>query len=208
MRIMFFGDSNTWGYDPETSLRFTNRYTQLIQSELNDDVIIEEGLNGRTLCQNDPYDPDRNGCLDIKRCIKSHLPLDILVIMLGTNDAKRMYNTNVYSLEKGMNALLDKVFDPSLYKKGFDTPKVLIVCPPRMNPSYIKDPKTFANFGKEGFNMIEEAKDHLAEVAKSYGVDFVDTKIMAGDYDGLHLQSKEHKELAEQLIIKIRGMKS
>ena len=42
MRIMFFGDSNTWGYDPETSLRFTNRYTQLIQSELNDDVIIEE----------------------------------------------------------------------------------------------------------------------------------------------------------------------
>ena len=50
MRIMFFGDSNTWGYDPETSLRFTNRYTQLIQSELNDDVIIEEGLNGRTLC--------------------------------------------------------------------------------------------------------------------------------------------------------------
>ena len=43
-----------------------------------------------------------------KRCIKSHLPLDILVIMLGTNDAKRMYNTNVYSLEKGMNALLDK----------------------------------------------------------------------------------------------------
>ena len=74
--------------------------------------------------------------------------------------------------------------------------------------SYIKDPKTFANLGKEGFNMIEEAKDHLAEVAKSYGVDFVDTKIMAGDYDGLHLQSKEHKELAEQLIIKIRGMKS
>ena len=56
--------------------------------------------------------------------------------------------------------------------------------------------------------MIEEAKDHLAEVAKSYGVDFVDTKIMAGDYDGLHLQSKEHKKLAEQLIIKIRGMKS
>ena len=104
----FLATGNTWGYDPETSLRFTNRYTQLIQSELNDDVIIEEGLNGRTLCQNDPYDPDRNGCLDIKRCIKSHLPLDVLVIMLGTNDAKRMYNTNVYSLEKGMNALLDK----------------------------------------------------------------------------------------------------
>lgn len=81
MRIMFFGDSNTWGYDPETSLRFTNRYTQLIQSELNDDVIIEEGLNGRTLCQNDPYDPDRNGCLDIKRCIKSHLPLDVETLL-------------------------------------------------------------------------------------------------------------------------------
>lgn len=76
-----------------------------------------------------------------------------------------------------------------------------------MNPSYIKNPKTFSNFGKEGFNMIEEATNHLAEVAKSYGADFVDTKIMAGNYDGLHLQSGEHKQLAEQLIIKIRGMK-
>lgn len=208
MRIMFFGDSNTWGYNPKNALRFENRFTKIIADCLSDDEVIEEGLCGRTLCQNDPFDSDRNGCLDIQRCIKTHLPLDLIVIMLGTNDAKRMYSTNVYSLEKGMSALLDKIFTPSLYKKGFAVPNVLIVYPPKMNPSYIHDAKTLANFGSEGFNMLENGHENIFSVAKAYDVDYLDTKVIAGVYDGIHLDESGHRTMADKLISKIRRMKN
>lgn len=208
MRILFYGDSNTWGYDANTSMRYENRFTQLLKKELSDHEIIEEGFCGRTLCQNDPYDPDRNGTSSIQLLIKSHLPIDLIVIMLGTNDAKRMYSSNIYSLEKGMNALLDKIFVNSLYKHGFIQPKLLIVSPPKMNPRYVKNMKTYANFGNQGFEMLNEAPKILKQVANNYHVDFLESDVIAGNLDGIHLDEQGHRKLSEQLVTKIRSIQN
>lgn len=206
MRIMFFGDSNTWGFNATNRMRYENRYTKLIKDVMCEHEIIEEGLCGRTLCQNDPYDIDRNGNNDIQMLIKTHLPLDMIVVMLGTNDAKRMFNTNVYSLEKGMNALIDKIFTDGLYKHGFNRPKVLIVSPPIMHESYINNENTRINFGKEGYEIIEKAPIHLRNVANFYGVEFIDTQVKAGSLDGIHLDEEGHRQLADKLIEKIRSI--
>lgn len=206
MRLLFYGDSNTWGYNPETRLRYEKRYTKQIQEAFLEDEIIEAGLCGRTLCQEDPCDVDRKGIRGIQMEIKTHLPLDLIVIVLGTNDCKRMYSTNKYSLEKGTRALLDTILVPSLYK-DYPQPEVLVVYPPLMNEAYTNNPKTVANFGKEGFDMLMEARQLVNDTCQAYHVHYLDTKVVAGEYDGIHLSQEGHNALAKQLIKKIGELK-
>ena len=110
MKILFYGDSNTWGYDAKDASRQKNRFTQFIKQEFSQHEIIEEGLCGRTLCLDDPYDEDRNGTKMISMVLKTHAPIDVVFIMLGTNDAKRQFSTNSISLESSL--LITSAFLP------------------------------------------------------------------------------------------------
>ncbi len=203
MRILCYGDSNTWGYNPVDGSRYENRYTNILKKECISDEIIEEGLNGRTLSFDDPFDPDRNGTKNISMVIKSHVPLDLIIIMLGTNDSKRIFSSNGYSLEKGCRHLLSTIKNPELYRKVNKVPKILVARPPRMHPTYMENESTFANFGVEGFNMLENANDYLEPCVQLFDADYLDTNIIAGDYDGIHLSTNGHRELANKLIKKM-----
>ena len=130
MRIVCYGDSNTWGFNPLTGKRYEKPYPVLLRELFPDDEIISEGLNGRTMVYDDPFGKDRNAKKDIQRLIKTHLPIDVLIIMLGTNDAKRIFSTNPTSLQKGMRALIYQVLDADLYRSGFAMP--IFVWPRRM----------------------------------------------------------------------------
>ena len=68
--------------------------------------LLSQDLCGRTLCLDDPYDEDRNGAKTISMVLKTHAPIDVVFIMLGTNDAKRQFSTNSISLEKGIRTLI------------------------------------------------------------------------------------------------------
>lgn len=204
MRILFFGDSNTWGYDPSSGRRFENRFTRLVQNAFPQDEILEEGLNGRTLCHIDPYDTDRIGLYSIQMLCKSHLPIDLLVIMLGTNDAKRIFNTNMTSLSKGYSSLLYKILDESIYKAGYTKPKILLVSPPRLNEKYREIENTWINFGDEGFMMLEQAYDHMVKMLEPFDVHILDSKVRAGSFDAIHLDEEGHQELAQRIIQKIK----
>ncbi len=205
MRILFFGDSNTWGYNAKDASRYTNRYTQLLKEAFPQHEIIEEGLNGRTLCFDDPFDADRNGSQSIQMLIKSHLPLDLVVVVLGINDAKRIFNSNVYSLEKGIRTILQRIQSPDLYFKYGQVPKVLVVRPVRMHPDYVKNESTRVNFGIEGFAMIENCTSYMKNMAQTFQADFLDTTnvCMADAYDGIHLNEEGHKQLASEIQKKL-----
>ena len=89
--ILFFGDSNTWGYNPENGGRYPydQRWTTVAAKLLGEDYhCVACGLNGRTTVFDDPWKDCRNGkaALDIE--LQTHKPLDLVVIMLGTNDLK------------------------------------------------------------------------------------------------------------------------
>ena len=89
--ILFYGDSNTWGYDPETGERYDyhERWTTICARELGEGYLcIPAGLNGRTTIFDDPWKGCRNGVAGLDYALQMNKPLDLCVIMMGTNDLK------------------------------------------------------------------------------------------------------------------------
>ena len=131
-RILCYGDSNTWGYDPVSQQRFddqtrwTGILTKLLASEY---TIIEEGLNGRTTVWDDPIEGYKNGREYLIPCLESHWPLDLVVIMLGTNDLKRRFNLSTFDIAESVGTLVQIAKHIDLRVNG-TAPQVLLMAPP------------------------------------------------------------------------------
>lgn len=111
MNILCFGDSNTYGYRPDGSGRFDadTRWTGLLQKKLGtNDRIIEEGLCGRTTVFSDELREGRRGLDTIGILLESHAPVDLLILMLGTNDCKTRYNASAGTIVKGLEQVITK----------------------------------------------------------------------------------------------------
>ena len=96
-RVLCFGDSNTYGYDPARDGRYGDdeRYPMVLQDLLGDGwSVVEEGLPGRTAVFDDPITEGMNGLRVITPILMSHAPLDTVTIMLGTNDSKERFGCN------------------------------------------------------------------------------------------------------------------
>lgn len=131
MNILCFGDSNTFGYNPTNGLRYdkNTRWTGVLKNLLGDNFnVIEEGLNGRTTIFDEPYFPGRCGIDDIVPYLDLHKPIDLLVIMLGTNDTKEIFHANSDDITKGLEILVRKAISAS-YDFRDSKPNVLIVAP-------------------------------------------------------------------------------
>lgn len=193
-RILCFGDSNTWGYDPATQERFdeSTRWTGVLQAALGSDfLVIEEGLNGRTTVWNDPIEGWKNGHDYLVPCLETHRPLDLVVLMLGTNDLKRRFSLAAYDIAQGVAVLLRAISYSKAGRRG-EPPRVLLMAPPPV--------ARLSNFAE----MFEgsEAKSlllggHYRAVADEYHVAFLDTAtvIRSSDIDGIHLEPAEHARL-------------
>ena len=108
--LLCFGDSNTWGYVPGSGQRFPLevRWPGVLQARLDNDYrIIEEGLNGRTTIHEDPERDGRNGRLFLGPLLESHAPLDLLILMLGSNDLMPCYASIAADVAAGVGILLD-----------------------------------------------------------------------------------------------------
>ena len=112
--IVCFGDSNTHGYcaDPNDTADHTDRFTEderwtcLLQKALGEDyLVLEEGLSGRTTVFRDPLHECMSGLDVIYSTLMSHEPVDLLIIMLGTNDTKERFNASPACIGIGMSVL-------------------------------------------------------------------------------------------------------
>jgi lysophospholipase L1-like esterase len=108
--ILAFGDSNTWGLVPGTSERYPwgIRWTSIVQQKLSNERIIEEGLCGRTTVFDDKLRPYRNGAEVLPLSIETNYPIDIAIIMLVTNDCKKIFNASAHVIGKGLELCLDE----------------------------------------------------------------------------------------------------
>lgn len=205
MRILFYGDSNTWGYNALDQSRFDNRFTARIQKELVEHTIIENGLCGRTLCHEDPYSLDiRNGMRTIRTTLKCQEPLDLVVIMLGTNDAKRVYGTNALtSIEKGLDLFLHEALDYDNFSRTGSVPKFLVLSCPLIPENYREYERFMANFGHEGYQILNGMSCSLKAACDKHNVDFLELNVYAGQVDALHLDEKGHEIMAQKLIKKL-----
>ena len=141
--IVCFGDSNTHGYcaDPadcaDGGNRFNEdeRWTCLLQKALGDEyLVLEEGLSGRTTVFTDPLHESMAGVDVAYSTLMTHEPVDLVIIMLGTNDTKERFGANAPAIAVGMERLLLKC--KSLDCWGGKQPSILVVCPPPLGAGF------------------------------------------------------------------------
>ncbi len=205
--ILCFGDSNTWGASPSGDGRYDRqtRWPGVLQQELGDDYyVIEEGLPGRNTVWDDPVEGGKNGLKQLVPLIHSHMPLDLLIIMLGTNDFKNRFSVSPMDISWSIGRLVKAARDSSNPFFG-DAPEVLVICPPPLadlSNSSLKDI----------FIGAEEKSKQLPAVLKTFCAENSIRLFNAGDVvqsspiDGIHWDAGEHRKLGKAVAPKVMEM--
>lgn len=199
--ILCYGDSNTWGDPPGRIGRhaWNVRWPGLLQEALGSSVrIIEEGLGGRTTCFEDPLSPNRNGLAYISIALESHSPIDLLIIMLGTNDVKVRFNLTPYTIGQGAAEILmlAKKFEPTIEN-------ILLVSPPHV----VRTDHAENTLAFEGaVEKSQELAKYYSYFAAQLGCHFFDASSVAksSNIDGIHLDEKNHELLARGMVNEVR----
>lgn len=207
--VLCYGDSNTYGYSPVTGMRFSEqiRWTGCLQMLLGNQYrIIEEGCNGRTTIFNDPNDPWKNGLSYLKPCLNSHKPIDIVIVMLGTNDLKTIFHADMPAIASGIEEIIQEIQTFTKQKQGF-VPQIILVAPPKIGKGICESPFA-ASFDASAITRSHEFAKYYQDVAKRNNCVFFDAAQFAqsSDEDSLHLMPSEHEKLANALADCIKQM--
>lgn len=200
--ILCFGDSNTYGYCAATGGRYeeTKRWTGILQESLKDSCrIIEEGLNGRTTVFEDPLEEGLCGLSAIYPCLKTHKPVDLLILMLGTNDTKARFGACAQNIAKGMERLVQKaIWAQDVWQSR---PNILLIAPAPIDPRY-EDTFAAGDMGLGCAPKTEELADWYLDVADRLDCHFLDAgalHLTMHPADYMHLDVESHKKLARHL---------
>lgn len=202
LRILCFGDSNTYGYKPDGSGRFNDeiRWTGLLQKRLGENYqIIEEGLCGRTTVFQDVLREGRRGIDLIGTLIESHNPIDLLVVMLGTNDCKTRYNASAAVIAAGLEKVLEKAV-----KAAKNELKILVVSPIELGKG-VGEEGYDIEFDKNSEETSKELAKEYKKVAEKYNYAFLSAAQYArpSTIDREHLDEEGHAQLATVIEKKI-----
>jgi lysophospholipase L1-like esterase len=192
--VVCFGDSNTWGFDPESKERLAldRRWTGVLAKNLGDGYrVIEEGLGGRTTMVDDPIYPFKNGLDYLPPCLESHSPFDIVTIMLGTNDLKTRFNRSASDIAESAARLAEMALNSS-FGPGGERPKALLIAPPPVAKLTELD-EMFAG----AYEKSKRFAEHYKTYAGWYDCAFFDagSVITSSDLDGIHFEASEHEKL-------------
>lgn len=213
-QVLIYGDSLVYGKKPSVQERFdsTTRFTGIIQKILGDDFdIIEEGLRARMLVAENVFFPERNGLEQFGPTFGSHVPLDLVVIMLGTNDGNSGQHRTAEEYTSALASYLEKI-STWCTNLGIPTiPKVLLVAPPHMQASEIaQDAALTKIFGEAAEEKSKELAPIYEKFAQENNITFFDasTVCTSAQGEGVHLDAENHRLLGEALanqIIKYFG---
>ena len=200
--ILCYGDSNTYGYNPANGRRYARdvRWPGRLRMLLGDEyAVIEEGCNGRTTVFDDPEEPWKNGLPYLRPCLNTHKPIDIVILMLGSNDLKTVFHLNAQQIADGAGQLVDVIRTFTADKQGY-VPDIILVSPPEIGPGI----RTSAFYGRFSENAVGESQKFAAcykAVARQKGCIFVDAAQYAApsEADSLHLTAEGHAALADKL---------
>ena len=200
--ILCYGDSNTYGYVPETGLRYPRdvRYPGRLQMFLGDEYfVIEEGCNGRTTVEDDPIDGWKNGLDYLRPCLHSHKPIDLVVLMLGSNDLKQTFHLTGAQIAQNAGVLVDVIKEFTEEKQGF-VPKIILVSPPEIGTG-IRTSPFYGAFYESAIDESRKFPENYKAVADTKGCIFFDAAkyIYPSETDSLHLTPEGHRILAEEL---------
>jgi lysophospholipase L1-like esterase len=208
--ILCYGDSNTWGCMPMTGwgipARFPagTRWPGVMRTSLGPGfTVVEEGLNGRTTCLDDPIEGrHKNGEAFLPVALETHQPLDLVVVMLGTNDLKARFGMPPGDIALGAGRLARLVQQSTVGPDG-RAPAVLLCCPA---------PVARLSLFSEMFEGAPETSRRLGPamrgLALQLGIPLVDLGgiIRSSDVDGIHLDADQHRVLGEAMAERVRDV--
>jgi lysophospholipase L1-like esterase len=203
--ILCYGDSLTYGANPVPGgprHEFADRWPGALEGKLAGKVrVFPEGLGGRTTVFDDwMTGADRNGARILPTLLRSHGPLDMVIIMLGTNDLKPFLGRTAQEASNGVRRLVQIVRGSSL-EEGHPEPKIIVMAPPLISDT--KHPEMLLHFG--GGAVIEESKlfaKWYKQRAAEAGVAFFDAATVArpDPADGVHLDAANTRAIGEALV--------
>ncbi|SIQ10604.1 Lysophospholipase L1 [Rhizobium sp. RU20A] len=200
--VLCYGDSLTWGYNAEGPGRhaLADRWPSVLQVALGQGVqVIAEGLNGRTTAYDDhTADCDRNGARILPTILQTHGPLDLVIILLGTNDMKPVVAGPAFSAVQGMERLIE-IIRHHAWPLGQDqTPEILIVAPPALCETANT---AFAAMFAGGVEQSSMLSTLYADLADETGCGFFDAGSVAvtTPLDGVHLDADNTRAIGRAL---------
>ena len=197
--ILCYGDSNTWGANPRKDERYPRsvRWPYVLQKLLGEGYeIISEGVCGRTLVAHDSGKPWRTGITHLKSILESASPVDLFIVMLGTNDTKEIYGLSPENIAEHLQQTVNLV-------RGEGIKNILILCPPQVVAPEDGELEPSARRMPE---ILPQLPSLYKQVAVKNNCSYINT----GDYiessrgDGFHLDPEAHLKLAEVIRDKIK----
>jgi lysophospholipase L1-like esterase len=208
--VLAYGDSNTHGTMPMATLEDTGRWAPderwpgVLAAELGArGRIVEEGLPGRTTVYPDPVSGvHKNGLALLPAALESHRPIDLVVLMLGTNDLKQRFAVPPVEIGESVSALLHMIRH-SYMGPDASQPRILLVAPPPVQEAGCLA-EIFAGGADKGRRLGEVYRG----IATRHGAAFLDagTVIAVSPLDGVHYDAAAHAALGRAVAAAIRDM--
>jgi lysophospholipase L1-like esterase len=200
--ILVYSDSLSWGIIPTTRRRqpFEVRWPGAMELALTrPDApvrVIEDCLNGRRTVWEDPFKPGRNGLVGLAQRIEIHSPLELVLLMLGTNDFQSMHPHTAWHAAQGIATLVGAIRQAPI-EPGMPIPPVLIVAPPPVEAPRGPIARKFADAAAKSAGLAHAYR----ETAQELGCYFFDAATVTGasTVDGVHLDADQHRLLGKSL---------
>lgn len=196
-KILCFGDSNTYGFIPQSGLRYdiNTRWTGILQTLCNNEFeITEAGCNNRTAFIDNPAGINQTGYKILPEYLKTNF-FDIIILAIGINDLQRFFNPTLNEFEQGMEKLIQ--ITRNLSPKS----KIILICPSKLNLAGINNGIFSYQFDKISVEKSGKLSPIYKSLAEKYKCHFIDLNniVEVSPLDGLHFSPKSHKTIAENL---------
>ena len=218
-RIMVYGDSNSFGWVKDANgvvgrypadVRWPDKMGMILGDEYE---VIVEALGGRTTNLDCPVKSGpglvpgagMNGATYLPAALASHMPLDMVIIMLGTNDLMVQHSRKAFDIAMGVGELVSIVTNGSWQRRtSYAVPKVLVLCPPKVNDKKEgPNQKRFAG----ALERLDVLPGMLLAVTTAAGVDFFDvaTVVPFGEApDDIHFTPENHAAVAKAVAAEVK----
>ena len=200
INVVCYGDSNTYGYDPYTGARYPyeKRWTTLLGEKLGDRYeVIPQGLNGRTTAYDRPGAAWKNGISSFVACLGMNKPVDILTIMLGTNDVNAGLGLSAEQIADGMENLVKLTEENSPELQGY-VPRIIVIAPAAIGDNYENSPFAY-ELTPESVRKSRDIGPLYQKLAEKHFCEFISAvdSVEVSDLDSEHLSEQGHRQLAE-----------
>lgn len=212
-RILAFGDSNTWGWNPDkpgSRYSDTERWAGILQTELGDDyTVVCDGLvarrtniDGLTVGLIDGT--FLNGAKTLPAAIARNAPLDLVIVFLGTNDLQIGAERTAEEVVSALISLAEMTANAeNLLYSTHAAPEVLIVVPPPFGSLADSPLKELFEVGSQESSRLWNAFQKRSVIFKFHLFDGTTLFPVGVGKDGIHLKEAGHRSLGKELAREI-----